>query len=282
MLTSHTASSAIGCLVGVAHSVDEAIALLTSSGALRTPAGNCGISDIVESCAMGDAKRRAANNGSSIAGPSCAYCGATDVKLTKDHVPPESWFIDPKPINMLTVRACEACNSTFGRDDDEFRAYLGAMVGTGSPAARKFHQTKVLPGFQKNQRLLREFRSAKRLWLRTSPGASTFAQMSVMRLDAEFYHRVGRRLVRGLYRVETRSLISPSTPIEIGMVGKLGVIEKLFVGAAAGRSLGPAFAYRFAIAADDPQSTMWLMAFYDRHFMAGYTGALADIESEPS
>ena len=36
-------------------------------------------------------------------------CGCSTENLTRDHVPPSSWFIDPKPA-MITVKACDDCN----------------------------------------------------------------------------------------------------------------------------------------------------------------------------
>lgn len=53
----------------------------------------------------------------------CVICGQKDVPLTDDHLPPKSFFSKPRPnnINLITVRACYACNGGSCTDDEWFK-----------------------------------------------------------------------------------------------------------------------------------------------------------------
>jgi hypothetical protein len=52
----------------------------------------------------------------------CAYCGG--IPSTADHVPSRVLLDKPYPNNLPVVRACDACNSGFSRDE----SYLACLV----------------------------------------------------------------------------------------------------------------------------------------------------------
>ena len=51
----------------------------------------------------------------------CVYCGHNP-GITDDHVPRKSFFPQPRPSNLITVPACNKCNSSIGKDEDYFLA----------------------------------------------------------------------------------------------------------------------------------------------------------------
>lgn len=53
---------------------------------------------------------------------SCFLCQSTE-NITRDHIPPKSFFTPPAPCNLITVPCCEKCNSGFSKDDEAFRLW---------------------------------------------------------------------------------------------------------------------------------------------------------------
>ena len=222
---------------------------------------------------MGKFGRLDAGVQKTVSGRAYAYCSSV-TDLTDEHVPPSSWFIDPKPDNMLTVPACRGCNAAFGRDDDEFRLSLGALVGMDTPETIEFNRTKVMPGVIKNRRQTRQVLGSTRLLMRTASGASTFGEAALFSVDFGLFCRVGQRLARGLYRFETRTSLPADTPVEVGRVGDPApYLERIFKGAKF-REKGPAFAYWHVIVDDLPTHSVWLFDFYSWLFMIAITGGL--------
>jgi hypothetical protein len=78
---------------------------------------------------------------------------APDGELTNDHLPPDGFFPDPKPNNLITVRACYKCNSGAAKDDEAFRLWVSSSAFR-SAAGDKIWETKVIPSFQTRNRKL--------------------------------------------------------------------------------------------------------------------------------
>ena len=53
----------------------------------------------------------------------CAYCGVT-TNLTDEHAPPKLVFPEPRPSDLITVRACGPCNQAGQKDAEYFRMCL--------------------------------------------------------------------------------------------------------------------------------------------------------------
>jgi hypothetical protein len=59
----------------------------------------------------------------------CIYCGQRPA-TTKDHVPPKSFFAQPRPDNLITVPCCYQCNAGYGTDDERVRNILTSQDAT--------------------------------------------------------------------------------------------------------------------------------------------------------
>jgi len=77
--------------------------------------------------------------------PTCVYCGQTELKLTRDHVPPKCLFQRPRP-KLITVPACHACNDAFKLDDEYFRAAVCIEAAYFNSSATELWQRTVAPG----------------------------------------------------------------------------------------------------------------------------------------
>lgn len=66
----------------------------------------------------------------------CIYCGSNK-DLTKDHIPPKSFFSSPRPSNLITVPSCKICNNEYGKDDERIRNLLSSLDLTECHSAIK-------------------------------------------------------------------------------------------------------------------------------------------------
>lgn len=64
----------------------------------------------------------------------CVYCGRTGD--TRDHVVPVSFLERPLPLNLPTLWSCQACNVSYGRDEEYFLAVVASCGLTPTLAAK--------------------------------------------------------------------------------------------------------------------------------------------------
>ena len=130
-------------------------------------------------------------------GKRCAYCGASGVKLTKDHVFPRCLYPASKrnsKVQRITVPACARCNGAFSDDEVQFRNVL-LVSGEPNPIVRELWRTKALPSFDKPDGLrrvndlLRQMRPVK-----TDQGD----RHAIYPAEHEGVMRVIRKVIRGL------------------------------------------------------------------------------------
>lgn len=57
----------------------------------------------------------------------CYMCGS-NINLTRDHIPPDGFFPNPKPQDLITVSCCNNCNNSFKLDDEAFRVFAASNV----------------------------------------------------------------------------------------------------------------------------------------------------------
>ena len=66
----------------------------------------------------------------------CPYCLNDHPKnaMTKDHVIAKSWY-PQQAAQRVTVRACETCNHSFGKLEEDMLLKLGMCIDGNNPAA---------------------------------------------------------------------------------------------------------------------------------------------------
>jgi hypothetical protein len=69
----------------------------------------------------------------------CALCGI-NTATTREHVPPKSIFLQPRPNNLITIPCCKACNNGSSKSDEKFKVYLGLHAAMYSPNGEKLFQ----------------------------------------------------------------------------------------------------------------------------------------------
>jgi len=198
---------------------------------------------------------------------SCIYCG-TKAALTKDHVPPKSFFPKPRPANLITVPSCEKCNRNYGKDDERVRNIITSIDTTENHPAIQQQISKKrersysrIEGWSNVQHLLTSIRMADRY----SVGGIHLGKAPAFNLDQETIDRFIERMTRALLfcengiiytRLEIKWKISPNideVPPEVISFFLKGQVEEIGDGV---------FTYvRYYIPGG--VNSLWLMNFYE-------------------
>jgi len=103
----------------------------------------------------------------------CIYCGSKK-DLTRDHIPPKSFFPKPRPSKLITVPSCKICNSKYGKDDERLRNLLTSLELTESHPAIQTDISK-----KRNRSLIRK------------KGYSNFRHMLESMKDVDIFSKGG-------------------------------------------------------------------------------------------
>lgn len=76
----------------------------------------------------------------------CALCGETR-PVTREHVPPKSLFLPPRPRNTITVPVCGPCNHGYHLDDEYFRTFVAALAEPETKLWRLWKEKVVASSF---------------------------------------------------------------------------------------------------------------------------------------
>lgn len=209
----------------------------------------------------------------------CAYCGNTR-PLTRDHIPPESFFPKPRASNLITVPCCEPCRAGWAEDDEYFRAVIlstaqvyevkeaqplidSLLRSVSNPAKRGF--AKMLTG------------SIRDVQLKTEAGIY-LGNTPALKVDRGRISRVAQRIVRGLFFHEKKYSV-PNGYEALGYIQQFGIdpiLEKLEgVEFPAVRDIQDGvFCYTFRQSEDDANSGILLALFYGSLPFVGFVRKL--------
>ena len=201
----------------------------------------------------------------------CAYCGERPGN-TRDHVIPRCLFGGPLPPDVITVRACRACNTDKSQDDDYLRDLLVTDVqATQHPIAQRLLQGQVIRAAQRNRsRVARPAALVSPILPRTpirTPSGLYAGTLVTVPADPPRFQRVFATIVRGLYHhtyqrrlppdsIFTTLPIPPSVELFEGFQFKGG--NPIILGA---NIFG--YIHRTMTLDDDPEVSDWLLWFYN-------------------
>ena len=200
----------------------------------------------------------------------CVYCGSTG-PLTDDHVPPRVVFTEPRPSNLITVPACSACNHRFSRQDEQFASFLSVFVGIKTEKTKQLHQ-KNMKIVAHNKRLRQVIRSRIRpVWVRNEKMIIGTAQG--LHWSPDEHDLMIARFIKALYYHCFKRPLPLHVPVEASrqqpFTAKVLDMWRSWPGENIGS--GGEFRYRY-LALEDPENSIWMLTFYDRHFASGTTG----------
>ncbi len=200
---------------------------------------------------------------------SCAYCGGSE-NMTKDHVIPLCLFVQPYPLNLITVPSCLKCNGEKSRNDDFLRDLLTTDIyGNQNPIAQQIFQDKVLSSARHGSSVVAQ------TMLSNSQPESFFSHGGIdlgivqsAPVETEQIKDIFSTIVRGLYYYSRRKQMPSDYEFKVlryhppQFVQVCNQLHHQF------RFQGPfvrgnIFGYSFFEAEDDSASSYWLLWFYD-------------------
>ena len=145
----------------------------------------------------------------------CVYCRSPE-DLTRDHIPPRSFFPQPRPTNLITVPCCIKCHREFTQDDEYLRNLLIFVDGNeGHPAAEALRSKGFRSLDDPNKRGYTKsfFNSVSPGWVKYGNGM--IAPGATITLDDERIEDVLCRMTVGLFWKEHDKYLPLDYTVEV-------------------------------------------------------------------
>lgn len=202
----------------------------------------------------------------------CVICGLNDA-TTVDHVPPKGIFPRPRPSNLITVPACEECNSGASILDETFRLYLALHVGDLDGPLTAAYFREALRTYRHNKRLQREIMKTVEPIDYKSSGGIYLGQGAKIIWNSNAHNSTIERTVRGLYYHHYGEILGTDVPIATQWFSQP---NQKFINISEGfqkNTIGESqFSYLYGRAEEKPSASVWYFEFYERHWAGAHTG----------
>jgi hypothetical protein len=142
----------------------------------------------------------------------CVYCGHNP-GITDDHVPPKSFFPQPRPSNLITVPACNKCNSGVGKDEDYFLATFMFSEAGIADAGKILWKQRLHRMFRRNLGLRRRIGKGLAYGPLVTPTGIYLGRRMALEFDERRFDRVVQKIVRGLYYFEYGEPLAADTEV---------------------------------------------------------------------
>ena len=149
----------------------------------------------------------------------CVYCRSPE-DLTRDHIPPKSFFAKPRPNNLITVPCCRTCHKEFTENDEYLRNYLiFSSQCRGHAAARQLQENGLRSLQDPNAGELSNplFNTWDQSWPGNLASSLPFAHGATVAPDDERIEDVIERIVVGLFWIENDKYLPPD--YTVGIIG---------------------------------------------------------------
>jgi hypothetical protein len=143
----------------------------------------------------------------------CVYCG--EKALTVDHIPPKLLLSKPYPNNLITVPACSECNAGFQADDEYTRLVASIDLRASNQRDVQSKLPAVLRSLERPEAQAFADYVKRNMAETTILDASERPMGHTMEVDKKRVNATGRRIVRGLFFVETGKPLAPTQQIKI-------------------------------------------------------------------
>lgn len=200
----------------------------------------------------------------------CAYCGNATTDMTRDHVVPSAlWLRGKRPKHPAVVPACPTCHKAYDREAAYFRNCLVAMCDTDAhpmlanllsgPVVRSITRRPVVAHDFFRNATLRERRSREGI---INGAGWTFD------IDMARFNRTVEKIVRGLFYWRSTEHLPDTHKVDVFAGNGFwqtpdfrSLLPKLEPEKGFGDDV---FTCRSQRDADDPNSTAWLLIFYQQ------------------
>ncbi|MFQ6028426.1 MAG: hypothetical protein ACE5Q6_13115 [Dehalococcoidia bacterium] len=205
--------------------------------------------------------------------------------MTNDHVPPRNIFPKPRPINLITVPACDSCNSSTSKDDEYFRMMLCMSEQEGDNASAHKNRETIIRSLKREHAvgLKTDFLShTQKVQVKNPNGL--FLSRTSYEVDLQRIFGTVAKTVKGLFYYETGRRLHEKYAVKVQNEDSLRdlpveLIHELFRGILIPLYRTPPnvigngdFSYRFHIAEKNPFWSAWHLTFYGRVNFIALTG----------
>lgn len=211
-------------------------------------------------------------------GTQCAYCGATDRPITRDHVVPRAlWKDRPLPPSVITVPSCSGCQAEWDQDATYFR---NLIVLCSDPSDHPAIADLALGAIKRSvnrpegRRDLADItRNAVRGYQQF--GTSILEPAVRIDIDSQRFDRTPEKIVRGLFFF--RNGVPVPSNYEVRIFPGSGFwqepeFQDILAVMEPWKGMGDnVFAMRATRDTVDANITFWLMRFYNSSGILGYT-----------
>lgn len=203
----------------------------------------------------------------------CVLCGIRPA-TTRDHLPPKGWF-KGLGAQLITVPACAECNEGASGDDVDLRFYISAQIGKQTPGSAALWDDGAHKTILKKTALRAAFLASKRDVVVTDTGGIGNVRLA-FEVPVQLYQTEFERIVRGLYFHHTARILPQNVPVVVDLLNGADVDNPHVQALNKHQIGGEACIYRFGIAGDKFDSSVWVFEFYHAHFVMVRTGATAE------
>ncbi len=209
----------------------------------------------------------------------CSICGEMN-ELTKEHIPPKSIFLKPRPQNTITVFSCKRCNQDTKLDDEYFRFWVTAGAHPDSKLNALWKEKVVGSSFKRSPALLKKIQkdhkkllaNHAKIPLKTYDGEIVTGELldRCYKFDMDRIEKIACKIVKGLYfhhfskpfphNVE---FTVSDAPIVLDILKNVIIRRKGQVGGGDGE-----FIYWFKFSAVEPFFSRWVLYFYLQNYLS--------------
>jgi hypothetical protein len=211
----------------------------------------------------------------------CSYCGEEHDR-EPEHVAPQSIFVNKNQARIV-IPACGPCNREKGEGEGDLRDYLIIKVGVGGhPEIRRLMDDMAQAYGKGTSKLARAASEERKLILHWEPSGLHVPKYEVPIPDPLPMDMSLRYMTRGLYFVEIGTPWLKEMPLSLQIIDDVqfpGVVRDLL---SLALSLAPygyrrvlgkdVFKYTLVRTPNEPGIIAWLMVFFGKVAVVGYTG----------
>lgn len=202
----------------------------------------------------------------------CVLCG-NQPATTKDHVPPKTIFVKPRPNDMIKVPSCFSCNNDGSKADEEFSLFVcsNATIGKNDTSSALYKQ-KLIPTLNHNNRLRKQAVDEAKMVEITSKQGIYLGEAYAIKWSAKAHNDVIKRITRGLYYHHFNEILPQDVIVEPYWFGTIDQqLESIAQNLQKSSIGGDAFIYGYGRAHDAPYESFWFYQFHNSHFAGAST-----------
>jgi len=196
----------------------------------------------------------------------CVYCGER-LKETDDHVPPKSFYPQPRPSDLITVPSCLRCNQDPGKDEEFFLATFMFSYAGISDAGKRLWAEKLHRMYEKNLGLKKKIVEHLQHAEIVTPAGLFLGRSMAIKTDELRFERVVNKIIRGLYYFEYKEPLPAATKVMTLFLSEKKRFEAAKNFAAelkpGSKKWKGIFEYKFNRVATSLSESMWLLLFWD-------------------